>query len=78
MMFIMGEDEMKRVKVLNIDTLGSSPAKELPNRGNIDEHRPYRGEVSFQKYDGIPVYQWHYRTNRDVYWHASGPKFYIK
>ena len=64
------------MKVLNIDELGSSPADELSKVPEIAEHRPFRGETSFQKYDGTDVYQWHYRKR--VYWHPAGPKFYIK
>jgi len=61
--------------VLIIDDLSSSPAKEFKNRGDIDKYRPQKGEVSFQRYDGTNVYQWHYRMS--VYWHKAGPKFYI-
>ena len=63
------------MKVINLNKCGSSPAKELINRDDIDKYRPRSGEVSLQRYDGTNVYQWHYRTK--VYWHPAGPKFYI-
>lgn len=66
---------MKLLKVLNIDKLNSSPAKELSAMDDIGKYRPPFDEVSFQRYDGTDVYQWHYRTK--IYWHPSGPKFFI-
>ena len=65
--------------ILNLNELGSSPTKELRDRGDIDKYRPYAGhagEVSLQTYDGTNVCQWHYRNK--VYWHPTGPKFLIK
>ncbi len=55
---------------------GSSPVdrKEIPDF--IEEQKPRAGEVSFQRYAGTNVCQWHYRT--EVYWHEFGPLFKIE
>ena len=64
------------MKILNLNEISSSPAEELQDRGDIDKYRPKHGEVSLQRYNGTNIYQWHYRTR--VYWHPSGPKFFIE
>lgn len=56
----------------------SGPApKELESVLEIASEKPTIGEVSLQKYDNLPFYQWNYRRNSAI-WRAVGSVFYIK
>ena len=64
------------MKVINLGNCNSGPAPKEWMTDEIKTHRPRKGEVSFQRFDGTNCAQWHFRTA--ISWHSSGPIFSFK